>query len=332
VITFYSYKGGVGRSMTLANLAWVLASNGKRVLTVDMHLDAPGLHRYFAPFLSDPELTSSAGMIEYLTSYVQAAASRTGDPATGWLREQSNILRYAVSLEWDFAAGGSLDFVPAGRQGSSYSVLVNELDWNVLYERFGGAGFLSRTAQRMREEYDYVLIDSPTGVGTVSSVCTILLPDALVVCFALNRQSILGAANVTRSVRSQRDAKLEVFPVASEIFPVAMRVDISEKLLVDSSRELAYRAFAGLTDAEIARRDYWTGVEIPYVPYYSYGEVLAPFVDTSRQVQSVLASVERLAGHITQGEITRTVLPSETERIKVLTAFQASPRGDPPLF
>jgi len=34
-ITFYSYKGGVGRSMALANVAAVLALEGKRVLVVD---------------------------------------------------------------------------------------------------------------------------------------------------------------------------------------------------------------------------------------------------------------------------------------------------------
>ena len=47
VITFYSYKGGTGRSMTLANIAGLLAQEGKRVLVVDWDLEAPGLHRYF---------------------------------------------------------------------------------------------------------------------------------------------------------------------------------------------------------------------------------------------------------------------------------------------
>ena len=33
VITFYSFKGGTGRSMALANVAWILAGScGKRVL------------------------------------------------------------------------------------------------------------------------------------------------------------------------------------------------------------------------------------------------------------------------------------------------------------
>ena len=38
VITFYSYKGGTGRSMALANVAWVLASSGRRVLVIDWDL------------------------------------------------------------------------------------------------------------------------------------------------------------------------------------------------------------------------------------------------------------------------------------------------------
>jgi MinD superfamily P-loop ATPase len=60
IITFYSYKGGAGRSMALANVAWILASNGKRVLTVDWDLEAPGLHRYYMPFLEPiPKLASA---------------------------------------------------------------------------------------------------------------------------------------------------------------------------------------------------------------------------------------------------------------------------------
>ena len=41
IITFYSFKGGTGRSMTLANVAWILAANGKRVLVADWDLESP---------------------------------------------------------------------------------------------------------------------------------------------------------------------------------------------------------------------------------------------------------------------------------------------------
>src|SRR5271166_4838811 len=47
VCTFYSYKGGVGRSMALANVAALLAGWGKKVLVVDWDLEAPGLEKFF---------------------------------------------------------------------------------------------------------------------------------------------------------------------------------------------------------------------------------------------------------------------------------------------
>lgn len=50
IITFYSYKGGTGRSMALSNVACLLAerdSEGKGVLMIDWDLEAPGLHIFF---------------------------------------------------------------------------------------------------------------------------------------------------------------------------------------------------------------------------------------------------------------------------------------------
>ena len=42
-VTFYSFKGGVGRSMALINVAGILAGRGFRVLALDMDLEAPGI-------------------------------------------------------------------------------------------------------------------------------------------------------------------------------------------------------------------------------------------------------------------------------------------------
>ena len=69
IVTFYSYKGGTGRSMALANVAWILAAYGKRVLVVDWDLEAPGLHRYLHPFLEDKELKLSDGVIDMVMKY-----------------------------------------------------------------------------------------------------------------------------------------------------------------------------------------------------------------------------------------------------------------------
>ena len=46
VTTFYSFKGGVGRTMALVNVAVELANTGRRVLVVDFDLEAPGLDTF----------------------------------------------------------------------------------------------------------------------------------------------------------------------------------------------------------------------------------------------------------------------------------------------
>ncbi|MCK4500705.1 AAA family ATPase [Candidatus Babeliales bacterium] len=45
IITFYSFRGGVGRSMAMLNTGCLLAQSGRRVLLVDFDLEAPDLTR-----------------------------------------------------------------------------------------------------------------------------------------------------------------------------------------------------------------------------------------------------------------------------------------------
>jgi hypothetical protein len=42
-VTFYSFKGGVGRTTALTHVAWILALRGRKVVAVDLDLEAPGL-------------------------------------------------------------------------------------------------------------------------------------------------------------------------------------------------------------------------------------------------------------------------------------------------
>src|SRR5262245_31522098 len=99
-ITFYSYKGGTGRSMAVANIAWILASNRRRVLVIDWDLEAPGLHRYFHPFLEDKELYSSPGIIDYFVDFAMGArsASTNKKTDTAWYEPFTDLVGYSRSL------------------------------------------------------------------------------------------------------------------------------------------------------------------------------------------------------------------------------------------
>ncbi|HEY5960410.1 MAG TPA: AAA family ATPase, partial [Polyangiaceae bacterium] len=205
VVTFYSYKGGTGRTMALANVAWILASHGKRVMCVDWDLEAPGLHRYFAPFLADPELKETDGLIDWAYDYLLAATeASTSDElheerdSSPWYNEFTQLDRYATSLSGDFPSGGALYLLGAGRQSSTFSERVNRFNWVRFYEEFGGEAFVNASFENARKLYDYILVDSRTGVADTSGVSTIQVPDDLVVALTLNNQSIYGAAHVAQ--------------------------------------------------------------------------------------------------------------------------------------
>ena len=71
---------------------------------------------------------------------------------------------------------------------------VSSFNWQNFYDRLGGGGFFEAVKARARANYDYVLIDSRTGVSDTAGICSVQMPDTLVVCFTYNNQSIKGAA------------------------------------------------------------------------------------------------------------------------------------------
>jgi MinD-like ATPase involved in chromosome partitioning or flagellar assembly len=265
ILTFYSYKGGTGRSMSLANVAWLLGSADFRVLVIDWDLEAPGLHRYFKPFLVDSDLFETPGLIDGLWEITtDAFTNRSRRERQSSDIDTVNIADffedYVCRLDWDFGGRGYIDFMGAGRQVGSYSERVNSLigssfDWKRFYE-FGGGRLLDRANAWFKETYDFVLIDSRTGVSDTSEICTIQMPDALVACFTFNHQSIEGAAAILRSVRSQR---ISAGRSNIDFFPLAMRIDSAELVKLQQARDWARMVFSPFLperDRDNPRR-YW---------------------------------------------------------------------------
>jgi hypothetical protein len=331
IITFYSYKGGTGRSMGLANIAWILASNGQRVLMIDWDLEAPGLHRYFRPFLLDPELSSTEGLMDFITEYVVEAMtppvkgkSANGDSYTAqWYEPYADITHYAVSVDGSFPSDGALDLVAAGRQDHSYATRVNSFNWQDFYERLGGGGFFELAKDKMRTAYDYILIDSRTGVSDTAGICTVQMPDLLAICFTYNIQSIEGAAAVAESVLDNPQRS------AMHIFPIPMRAELAEKDKLEMARTYARQRFDRLlSHIDVREREsYWGGVEILYQAFYAYEELLATFGDRPKQPNSVLAGLERITGYLTRGSITALVPPLPDERDDILAEYARHPRA-----
>jgi tetratricopeptide (TPR) repeat protein len=326
IVTFYSYKGGTGRTMALANVGWILASTGLKVLVVDWDLDSPGLHRYFHPFLDDEQVAAAPGVIELINDYAWAATVQEENRPIDWHRQYAKILPHAVSLNWPgFPGDGTLDYVSAGRQNRDYSSSFTSIDWDNFYDRLGGGQFIDALREDMKAHYDYTLIDSRTGLSDIADICTVHLPDILVDCFTLNYQSIEGAAAVAASV-DQRYHYRNI-----RVLPVPMRVDEAEKDKADAGLDLARTKFDPFPKAvsQSEQTDYWASMVIPYKPYYNFEETLAAFGDAPRSPLTLLSAYERLAAAITEGRVRALGEMTEETRLTYRAAF-VRPRQPPP--
>ena len=147
VCTFYSYKGGVGRSMAVANVGVVMAMEGHRVLLVDWDLEAPGLEVYFrkgARLDGDPK--TKAGVVDLLEA-----------------RARSESLDWTKCLLKAEFFGHSLDIITAGSRTDDYRRRVQQFNWDDLFSKHRIGNYINSLREEWRAAYDFVLIDSLYG-------------------------------------------------------------------------------------------------------------------------------------------------------------------------
>ena len=205
-VTFYSYKGGVGRSMALANVACLLAEDQEhpqKVLLWDFDLEAPGLHKLFPPAES-----FRRGFVDL--AFEVAQHDKMPDPSD---------FVYHSQLD-------GVDVLPAGRVDESYCAQLERINWLGFFgdDPIDKGRFFTELTEWMRaapQNYDYVLIDSRTGLNDVAGICTQVLPDLVLFIFRLTDQNLDGIEHLVPTIRSQlegRDkAEVEIFPVASVV-------------------------------------------------------------------------------------------------------------------
>jgi hypothetical protein len=345
IVTFYSFKGGVGRSMALANVAWILATNNHRILAIDWDLEAPGLHHYFRPFLNDKELEGTPGLIDMMWDYSKLTLESEDARPPGL--EDPKLLAHAQSyitpLEFPYIESTErcLHFMGAGKQDLSYASRVHEFDWKAFYERLGGGKFLDAFRERLKEQYDFVLIDSRTGLTDISGICTVHMPDCVVLCFNYNRQSIKGTAYVAQSILDQRPGE------GVELLLVPMRIPEGVVGLNEAKRfawDVLDRFLKKDRNSKEADEYYWAKIRVNYWQEYALQETLVVFSEESPFARNtMLSDMQWLAGRIrkgTPGKFEELLLPQleKSVRDKYLQEFalyaskkQPEPYGVPSL-
>lgn len=186
--TFYSFKGGVGRTQALVNVGVELANRGRRVLLVDFDLEAPGVDTFPLPRPQRP----TPGIVEFVTSYRE----------TGEAPDASKHIYESLGVG---RSQGRLWIMPAGVQDGTYAKRLSDIDWQQLYaEEQGYLLFEDLKRQWKRAlEPDYVLIDSRTGHSDIAGICTRQLPDGVVILFFPTDQNLRGLPKIVDDIRSE---------------------------------------------------------------------------------------------------------------------------------
>lgn len=279
VITFYAYKGGTGRTMALANTAVLLArQNEGRVLMIDWDLEAPGLEQYFKPFA--PGLESRKGIFDFVAEAKETLEKMPfGEEDAAALESYfSKIEELAIPISFP-GNGSNLFLIRAGLQGKDYGRDINQFSWPKFYKQI--PGFFPRLARFLAERFEYVLIDSRTGHTDVGGVCTMSMPDKLVLVFTPNQQSLSGVLELAKKAAEYRMTYGDLRPFA--IYPLPARVDFSgvsnSKRLLWEGRyiadwEQAFREIYALPPT-ISLKNYFENTYIRHDSNYAFGEDLA---------------------------------------------------------
>jgi MinD-like ATPase involved in chromosome partitioning or flagellar assembly len=198
IVSFYSYKGGVGRSISLSNVAVLLAQQGHRVVCIDFDLEAGGLHTIFGIEVKDIGHT----ILDLLTMIAAPDLASATLDLTARLPPSNN--------------GGKLWLMPA----VSEAVKVRKLEMvHNMPSLFG------QIIERVEDLYNphFILVDSRSGFAELASA-PLMRADKLVCVLRPNRQNADG-------LKLLLDI-LDIFPKPPMIFLVLSQIpDLPEAAL-----------------------------------------------------------------------------------------------------
>jgi MinD-like ATPase involved in chromosome partitioning or flagellar assembly len=223
-LTFYSYKGGVGRSLVLANLAQRLVEFGKSVCMLDFDLEAPGLpFKFGARKILDMK---KKGVVDFVTEY------QNSNPRKPMQKLDES---YYTLLNGDRKNQAPLHLITAGNTDSSdYWKNLSAIDWKEMFYSEDGQGYklMLHLKALIEKELapDYLLIDSRTGVTETSGIALSILADRVVMVAANNEENLYGSKMIIRSIQQEKQPTGKTADVHFILSRVPFYKDANERL------------------------------------------------------------------------------------------------------
>lgn len=182
VVTFYSFKGGVGRTTTLGACALLAAAAGEKVVVVDLDLEAPGLASMFG-------VTVVRGVLDFLVDHLATGAHGIED-----------LTARPVGL--DESVADLIEVIPAGALGPGYLEKLARLDFAGSALEPGSASPVRAALGALLEEIKerinprWILLDARAGLHDLAGLSLHGLAHLDVLFSRSNRQGFEGLALV----------------------------------------------------------------------------------------------------------------------------------------
>ena len=290
IVTFYSYKGGVGRSLLAANIGILSARRGKTLLW-DLDIEAPGLHNI--PGLT-PSRPVKEGFFEWMIAWQESGkASNKAD--------FGKLLKLACQTpERDRlfilpAYGDNKDFAGLFQSIRWDDFLVRDLDSGLalfrgILDAFGKAGF------------ETVLLDSRTGITDIGGLLAALLPHATVLVGNYGRQNTRGLAHVWQALQPASEGRIAARGTLAPLTRLLVASPITDENDLRAKGEEIWKEAFGLAPAEL--------VTIPFDQRLLYTEELYSATRPDTPVAKAYNDLERRIDKVRQ----QVIAESESAR------------------
>lgn len=292
IVAFYSFKGGVGRSTLLGVMAWQMAQAGRKVVCLDLDLEAPGL----AGLL---QADAEESVIDHLLSHAATGQLPTEDPVT-----------------WVTVRGATIGVVVAGRTDRSYIEKLGRLDY--LGTAAAGDSPVARALgvllDRIRGQHqpDAILLDCRAGLHDLGGLS---LTDVAHVDVLVGRDTPQGREGLALTLEvlgARRPPETQRVLVAQTMVPLPLEGEVAratQARFCSAMYEACSRTLYAPLD-EIPAEDDEQVAHFPW-PVGLYDEV---------------AACEHL-GEVSPGTLKNAAFSAIQSRLEALAAPEGEPAG-----
>ncbi len=203
VVSFFSYKGGVGRTLAVSQVAEQLSRFRLSSLVIDFDLEAPGMLYKFEKDLD--KIKDKQGIKKGVVDYIHAFFVEKQKQ-----KLPNKLKDYYYSLPIDNERKAPIWLMPAGDLQGNYWDKLADIDWKRDFLQNGerlGSHLLLDLKERIRKELnpDYVLIDSRTGISDITTLTLRLMADKIVVIAVNNSENLDGSEIILRTMIDHRN-------------------------------------------------------------------------------------------------------------------------------